>query len=75
MIRAVGDGISTLSSIARLVVLSEPSKILVLDPRHPSLVLVIVAALYPLGVGLLLLLLVGQAVVQLFLLILRGFCG
>lgn len=60
----------TLGSVAGLVVLCEPLEVLVLDPRHPVLVLVLVALLEPLDVALALLLVGRQRVVRLLLLVL-----
>lgn len=59
----------TLGSIAGLVVVGEPLEVLVLDPRHPVLVLVVVALLHPLEVALALLLLLGERVEGLLLLV------
>lgn len=59
----------TLGSVAGLVVVGEPLEILVLDPRHPVLVLVVVALLHPLEVALALLLLLGEGVEGLLLLV------
>lgn len=60
----------TLGSVAGLVVIGEPLEVLVLDPRHPVLVLVVVALLHPLEVALALLLLLGEGVEGLLLLVL-----
>lgn len=51
-----GSSTRTFSSIASLIVLGEPSQVKVLDPRHPSLILLVVDFLSILGPGLLLLL-------------------
>jgi hypothetical protein len=59
----------TLGSVAGLVVVGEPLEVLVLDPRHPVLVLVVVALLHPLEVALALLLLLGEGVEGLLLLV------
>lgn len=54
--------VHTFRSIARLVVLREPLQVLILDPRHPVLVLVVVTLFDPLIVSLAFLLLFGQGV-------------
>ena len=59
----------TLGGIAGLVVVGEPLEVLVLDPRHPVLVLVVVALLHPLEVAFALLLFRGQRVEGLLLLV------
>lgn len=59
----------TLSSVASLVVVGEPLEVLVLDPRHPVLVLVVVALRDPLHVALALLLLLRERVESLLLLV------
>lgn len=59
----------TLGSVAGLVVVGEPLEVLVLDPRHPVLVLVVVALLHPLEVALALLLLLRERIEGLLLLI------
>ena len=59
----------TLGGVASLVVVGEPLEVLVLDPRHPVLVLVVVALLHPLEVALALLLLLGEGVESLLLLV------
>lgn len=59
----------TLGSIASLVVVGEPLEVLVLDPGHPVLILVVVALLDPLEVALALLLVFGQRVEGLLLLV------
>lgn len=55
-------GVHTFRSIARLVVLGEPFQVLVFDPRHPVLVLVVVTLFDPFVVSLAFLLLFGQGV-------------
>jgi hypothetical protein len=68
----VRDGMGwehTLSSIASLVVVGEPLEVLVLNPRHPVLVLVVVAIFHPLCVALALLLVLREGVEGLLLLI------
>lgn len=56
MIGGGGRSSRTFSSIASLVVPRKPSQVKVLDPRHPSLILLVVDLLAVLGPGLLLLL-------------------
>lgn len=60
----------TFGSVAGLVVVGEPLEVLVLDPGHPVLVLVVVALLDPLHVALALLLFLRQRVEGLLLLVL-----
>lgn len=57
-------GQTNLSRIRSLIISPKPGEILVLDPRHPVLILIVVSVLDPFGVGLLLLLVVGQAFVD-----------
>ncbi len=64
---------STFGSIRSFVVSAEPLQILVFYPRHPLVVLVAVAGHDPFGVGLLALLIVGEAVVHLALLVFGWF--
>jgi hypothetical protein len=59
----------TLGSIASLVVVGEPLEVLVLNPRHPVLVLVVVTILHPLCVALALLLVLREGVESLLLLV------
>jgi hypothetical protein len=59
----------TLSSVASLVVAGEPLEVLVLDPGHPVLVLVVVALFHPLRVALALLLVLREGVKGLLLLV------
>lgn len=75
-----GSFTRTFGSIARLVVLGEAAQVLVLDPRHPVLVLVVVALGDPLVVRLALLLVCRQRIESLLLLVLGhgvplGRCG
>ena len=63
----VGD--HTFGSIRGLVVRTKPSQVLVLNPGHPVLVLVVISVFDPFGVCLLALLVVGQAFVDGFLLV------
>ncbi len=59
-----GKDRTNLSRIRSLIISPKPSQVFILDPRHPVLVLVVVGVLDPFGVGLLLLLVVGQAFVD-----------
>ena len=59
-----------LGGVASLVVLGEPPQVLILDPGHPVLVLVVVALLNPLEIALALLLVLGQRIEGLLLLVL-----
>lgn len=67
------DVVRTLGSIAGLVIVGEPLEVLVLDPRHPVLILVVVALFDPFHVGLALLLLLGEGVEGLLLLVFAHF--
>lgn len=60
----MGGVARTFGGVGGLVVRPKPCQILVFDPGHPFLVLVVVGVLHPFSVGLLLLLLVGQAFVD-----------
>lgn len=63
------DGGLAFRDIRGLVVpLAEPLEVLVFQPGHPLLVLVVVDLLHPLGVGLLLALFLRQVVVDMALL-------
>ena len=63
---------STFRSIRSLIIsLPKPLEILVLDPGHPSLVLVVVVLLHPLAVCLLFLLIGGEVVIFVFGLLFR----
>ena len=63
----------TFGSVAGLVIVGEPLEVLVLDPRHPVLALVVIALLHPLEVALALLLLLGEGVEGLLLLVFAHF--
>jgi len=56
-----------------IVAFAEPFEVLVFDPGHPALVLVVVVLFQPLGIGLLFLLLGGEVVVFCLCLLLGGF--
>jgi hypothetical protein len=71
--RGEGRGMRTFGSVGGFVISSaEPFEVLVFDPGHPSLVLVIIVFFQPLGVCLLFFLLFGEFIVFLLRLLFGG---